>query len=97
MRMILVFAVFASLGLSGCKTVEVALDCHKICTTFNACYRTTADSAVCESRCSAHAVQDQSYRKNEDTCNACNEDRACISSSFNCEGACGPIKPRPTL
>lgn len=73
--------------------VENAIDCHRVCERYSACYDASYDVAACDDRCRVAANADASFQMNIDACDACIGDMSCLSATFNCASVCGGIVP----
>ena len=102
MNSLLTEAVFPSLRwilaallltFSGCRVFDAAVDCNTICTRYKDCYDGSYDVAGCASRCRDRAASDQATGDAVNRCEACINDRACASATFNCATDCSNVVP----
>jgi hypothetical protein len=93
MKKLFALLVLLSSVVSGCGSIDAAVDCHAICARYADCYNSSYDTASCETRCRSHSASDTDYRHQADQCNACIDDRACSSATFNCGSQCSSIIP----
>jgi len=86
-------ATAAALCLSGCAAFDAATDCNTICTRYKDCYDSSYDVSGCASRCRDRAANDKSTADAVNRCEACINDRACASATFNCASDCSNVVP----
>ena len=87
----LAFAFLANTG--ACNPVEVAIDCHAICSRYQTCFDKSYDLSKCETSCRSNSTSDADYRHKAETCSACIDDRSCASATFGCGVPCATVVP----
>ena len=78
---------------SACQPIDAAFDCNTICTRYKQCFSADYDASACASRCRDRASKDSSVATSINRCEACIDDRACASATFNCVSDCGNVVP----
>ncbi len=85
--------LLAAVGLMGCAPVDAALDCDTICTRYEDCFDGSYDVSACASRCRSRSASDTGAADARNRCEACINDRACASATFNCAADCANVVP----
>lgn len=80
-------------AFAGCQPVDAAFDCNTICTRYKDCYDGAYDVAACADRCRTKAQATANYYRSVNTCEACIDDRACVSATFTCGSDCSEVVP----
>ena len=90
----LMLAGMLALGtlITGCGSVENAIDCNAICNRYKSCYDQSYDVGACDSKCRDDANADKDYMRKADACNDCLGDKSC-ATSFTCATQCAGIVP----
>ena len=88
---ILAFAVLSNTG--ACNPVEVAIDCHAICSRYQTGFNKDYDLSKCETACRSNGTSDADYRHKAEKCSACIDDKSCASSTFSCAVPCATVVP----
>ncbi len=86
-------AVTVGLTVTGCGAFNAAVDCNTICERYKSCFDASYDVAACASRCRDRAASDSATANAVNRCEACINDRACTSATFNCAVDCGNVVP----
>jgi len=86
-------AAVAAIALMGCQPIDAALDCNTICTRYKNCYSGSYDVSACADRCRSNARTNSDLANAINRCEACIDDRACASATFNCGADCSNIVP----
>jgi hypothetical protein len=86
-------AVTLGLALTGCGAFDAAVDCNTICNRYKSCFDASYDVSACASRCRDRAANDSATANAVNRCEACINDRACTSATFNCSVDCGNVVP----
>lgn len=82
-----------ALLLGGCSAFDAAVDCNTICTRYKDCFDGSYDASACASRCRDRAANDKDTANAVNRCEACIDDRACASATFNCAADCSNVVP----
>ena len=88
----LMTGVFA-VANTGCDSVDRAYDCNQICNKYKDCADANYDVGACEDKCRDNASDSEAFEDKADDCQACVDDRSCLSSVFNCATECAGIVP----
>ena len=86
-------AIGAVALFGGCQPIDAALDCNTICKRYKDCYNGSYDVSACADRCRASARTNKDLANSINRCEACINDRACASATFNCGADCSNIVP----
>lgn len=86
-------AALTALALAACAPIDQALDCQTVCTRYKDCFNGSYDVDACADRCRSRAANDKDTANAVNRCEACIDDRACASATFNCAGDCANVVP----
>ena len=86
-------ALTAAVAFAGCNPIDAAVDCHSICSRYRSCFDASYDVDACESRCRSKSTTDRDYRMRADGCDACMDDKACVTATFSCGAQCSSVVP----
>lgn len=76
-----------------CNPVEVAIDCHAICSRYQTCFDKAYDLSKCETACRSASTSDADYRHKAEKCSACIDEKSCASATFSCGVPCATVVP----
>ncbi|HEX4508542.1 MAG TPA: hypothetical protein VH328_00610 [Burkholderiaceae bacterium] len=85
--------VTASTLADGCGKADEIFDCQSVCTRYRDCYDSGYDVDGCRQRCRDNSDSNPSIRQDADTCEACIDDKSCVSAPFTCGASCSSIVP----
>ena len=80
-------------GLTACESVDNAIDCGQVCTTYSDCFDSEYDVEACTDDCEAEASEDDDFENKLESCESCIEDQSCTEATFSCAGSCIGIVP----
>ena len=90
--MVLGLVVFVGLSTSnGCGKADEIFDCQSVCSRYHDCFDKNYDVGHCRDQCRTRSENDPSVRAAADKCEACMDDKSCLSAAFNCTVDCGTI------
>lgn len=73
--------------------VQHQITCHDICKRYADCYDHSYDVDSCTNRCTDDVSGDDQKDAKLRQCNACMDDKSCLSTVFNCAVDCSPFLP----
>ena len=88
----LTLPLVAASSLTGCNTVDQAIDCSMIYGRYSDCFDDAYDTEACRDRCEDNADADADFADHADDCENCLDDRSC-TGSFACVDECLGIVP----
>ena len=95
--LISVFTMAAAMAATtaGCSdnAIDRAYDCDQICDKYKACADANYDDDACGERCRENAGNSEAFEDEADACQACVDDRSCVSAAFGCAAECASIVP----
>jgi hypothetical protein len=80
-------------ALMGCGAIDTVVDCQAICARYSSCFDAAYSVSSCTERCRVSSTEDREYRRRADECNACIDERACSTATFNCAAKCSGVVP----
>ncbi len=86
-------ALMVGLVLSGCGTIDAAIDCQGICDRYKSCFDANYNVSACADRCRSNAKADSAYKAKSDACKSCIDTASCTAAIFSCGTNCGSIVP----
>jgi hypothetical protein len=94
--LLVVSAAAVASGCSGDDPVTAAqhqITCHDICKRYSDCFDAGYDVDHCTDRCTDDVNGDDEKDGKLRTCNACMDEKSCLSTVFNCATECSPFLP----
>jgi len=95
----LVLVMSAGAAASGCSgddpitAAEHQITCRDICKRYSDCYDASYDVDACTDRCTDDVSGDDEKDGKLRTCNACMDQKSCLSTVFDCSVDCSPFLP----
>ena len=89
-------AGFVTVGCNGDDPVDAVQDqvtCHDVCQRYADCFDSGYNVDSCTNRCTDDATADDEKDAKLDACNACMDDKSCVSAVFNCTTDCSSFVP----
>jgi hypothetical protein len=86
----------AAAGCSGDDPVDAVqnrVTCKDVCQRYAECFDGSYNVDACTERCTDDATADDEKDAKLDACDACMDDKSCLSSVFNCADDCTPFVP----
>jgi hypothetical protein len=96
-QMGLVTALFLAMGLGGigmaaCGAADTAIDCTQICTRYEECVDSEADTSMCIDQCQEKAADDDDFEDQVESCESCIEEKSCTEAAV-CVADCAGVVP----
>jgi hypothetical protein len=92
-RSIHTLGLVALVALMSCGALDTVIDCQAICARYSSCFDAAYSVVTCTERCRVNSTENAEYRRRADPCNACIDERACTSATFNCTTTCADVVP----
>jgi hypothetical protein len=78
---------------NGCGTADEIFDCQSVCNRYHDCYNADYDVDACRQRCRTASENNPKVREDADKCEACIDDKSCLTAPFSCGDSCSTIVP----
>ncbi len=73
--------------------LENRITCGDVCERYSECFDASYDVEECTDRCTEDATDDDEKDEKLEACDACMEEKSCVSAVFSCTDDCASFVP----